>query len=217
MLFRSEHVLGGFAVEAIQFAPASVFGYNNALERPAFDPEAARKLLAEAGYGNGFSVTLDTPKDTYLSDTAVADAVGESLRAVNINVNVNKLEKSILFEKETSRDTSFYLLSWSCGSGDMAEIFDYLLHSPDPNNGFGVDNGGQYSNPGVDRLADEAGQIMDPSVRLKRLQAAVAAAVQDIPWVPLYVQADTYALRKEFLWTPPGDRNIRVSKIEIAH
>lgn len=212
-----EHVLGGFAAEAGQFAPASVFGYNNTLVRPAFDPEAARKLLAEAGYPNGFAVTLDTPKDTYLSDTAVADAVAESLRAVNVNVTVNKLEKSILFEKETSRDTSFYMLSWSCGSGDMAEIFDYLLHSPDPKNGFGVDNGGQYSNPEVDRLADEAAQIMDPSVRLKKLQAAVAAAAQDFPWAPLYVQADTYGLRKGFLWTPPGDRNIRVSKIEIAH
>lgn len=210
-----EHVLGGFATEAAQFAPASVFGYNNALERPPYDPEAARKLLTQAGYPDGFEVTLDSPRDTYLSDTAVADAIAESLRAVNIKVNVNKLEKSILFEKETSRDTSLYMLSWSCGSGDMAEIFDYLLHTPDPQKGFGVDNGGQYSNPEVDRLAGEAAQIMDPSVRLKRLQAAVSAAAQDIPWVPLYVQADTYALRKGFLWTPPGDRNIRVSKINI--
>ena len=125
----------------------------------------------------------------------------------------SKLDKAVLFQKETTHDTSLYLLSWSCGSGDIEEIFDYLLHSPDEVHGYGGDNGGQYTNPELDEKVEEASRIMQPATRLNALQKAVDMAMQDLPWVPLYVQADLYALNTRFVWSPPADRNIRVREI----
>jgi peptide/nickel transport system substrate-binding protein len=209
-----DRILGGFAEEASQFGPPNVFGYDTRLVRPAFDLESAKKLMKEAGYQNGFSVTLDSPDNAYFCDSAVADYVAEALRAIHVAVKVNKMDKAALFQKETTHDTSFYMLSWSSGSGDIQEVFDYLLHTPDPDHGYGQDNGGIYSNPALDSLVSEASRTMDPGRRLVLLKKAVNMAIQDIPWVPLYVQADLYALNRRFLWDPPADRNIRISQVK---
>src|SRR5262249_20228498 len=106
-------VLNGFADPASQFGPPNVFGYDSTLNHPAYNLENARKLMKEAGFEQGFSVTLDAPENVYFRDSLVADRVAQSLRDIQIQVKVNKLEKAKLFDKETSHDTSFYMLSWS--------------------------------------------------------------------------------------------------------
>jgi len=190
-----------------------VFGYDPAYPAPRPDLEEARRLLAEAGWGNGFSVVLDAPSGVYVEDARVAAFVAEALRPLGIAVRVQLLDKTTAFARQADRDTSFYLASWSCQSADMQEIFTYLLHTPDPARGFGSENAGGYSNPEVDRLAEQAAETMDPNERAILLRRAVRLALDDTPWVPLYIQTQVYALREPFRWQPRADRTIRVEDV----
>lgn len=212
----AREVLRGGGTEASQLAAPSVFGFDQGYQRPGYDLAEARRLMREAGWERGFEVTLDAPRNVYLEDARIAAFVAESLAGLRVRVTVNALDKPRLFEKLTRRDTSFYMLSWSCLSGDVQEVFDYLLHTPDPARGYGSDNAGAYGNPELDRLSETASGTMLSETRLELLQKAVAVAMDDVPWVPIYVQSYVYALREPFRWTPRQDKSIRVEEIALG-
>lgn len=208
--------LRGFALEATQFAAPSVFGYEPALERPPRDVEEAHRLLGEAGFGEGFTVSLHATQGVYLGDGPIADTVSRSLAEVGVTVRAERVSKAELFERVKRHDTSFYLLTWSCLSADVQEVFDNLLHSPDPARGLGLDNGGGYSNPRLDELAEQAARTMLPRTRAALLRRAVATAMEDLPWVPLYVQTHVYALRTPYRWRPRPDKKVRAADVQVA-
>lgn len=207
--------LRGFAVEATQLTAPSVFGYDPSIQRPPYDLEAARRLMREAGQAGGFSVTLHATDGVYLGDGPIAEIVARSLDQLNVAVHIERVEKTELFRRVKERDTSLYLLTWSCLSGDAQEIMDSLLHTPDPNRGLGLDNGGGYSNRRVDELAEQAARTMRPRPRATLLRSAVAAAMRDLPWVPIYVQNQVYALRAGYRWVPRRDKKVRAADIRI--
>jgi len=207
--------LTGFASVATQFGPPGVAGFDADLKPPGRNLEQARRLMAEAGWKDGFSVVLDATRDVYLGDTEVAEAIVESLASIGVRATTSSLDKPEFIRRVGERDTSLYLHSWSCLSADMQEIFDYLLHTPRTTRGYGRSNGGGYSSPRVDALAEEAARTMDHAHRAQLLRAASAAAFADVPWVPIYVQRHVYALRAPFRWTPRQDKKICVSDISV--
>lgn len=206
-------VLLGYGQPATQLASPGVFGFDPELEAPAIDVVGARRALAEAGYPDGFSVTLDAPQGAYPGDVAAAYKVAAALAQINVRVSVNTLPKAELFAKLDRGDTSFYMLSWNSLTADMQEIFLFLLRTPDAAAGWGVDNEGGYSNPEVDRVFLEAGETMSPALRLAKLKQGVRLAMADVPWVPLYVQDQVFGLREPFDWIPRSDRRIRVAEV----
>jgi peptide/nickel transport system substrate-binding protein len=208
-------VLLGFGQPATQLAAAGVFGFDPDIKAPAIDVVSARRLLVEAGYPEGFSVTLDAPLGAYPGDVASAYKVAAALAQINVRVSVNTLPKAELWAKLDRGDSSFYMLSWNSLTADMQEIFLFLLRTPDAARGWGADNEGGYSNPEVDRVFLEAGEIMAPTLRLAKLKEGVRLAMADVPWVPLYVQDQVFGLREPFDWVPRSDRRIRVA--EVSH
>ena len=196
-------VMKDFAKPAGQFHPEVVFGYDESIERPAFNPEKAKKLLAEAGYPDGFEVVLDAPNNRYVNDAEIAQAIASSLSRVGIKVKVNAIPKATFFPKTDKLDTSFFLLGWASTDGDGSSFLDGIAHTHDKDKGYGRYNRGRYHNPEVDALIEKAGVTIDQKERLSYLKAAQKKAlVEDTSFIPLHFQVDLYASSKKVNFEP---------------
>lgn len=205
-----EKVMNGHAAAASQLFPEGVLGYDPAIQRPAYDPDRARALLAEAGYPNGFSVRLDAPNDRYVNDEAIASAVAAQLARVGITVDVQAVPKARFFPIEQAGETSFFLLGWANTNGDGTGTFDHLLHTADPARNLGGSNTSTfYSNSELDRLSEAAAGEFDAARRADLLQQANRIAMVDLPHIPLHFQMDIYAVSDRVQWQPRRDTQVR--------
>ena len=163
------------------------------LTRLPFDPEASKKLLAEAGYPNGFEVQLDCPNDRYVNDEAICQAVVGMLARVGIKINLNAEPKSKFFAAISAAggfDSSFYLLGWTPSTLESYNVFQYILGCRDDKGNGGGNNVGGYCNPKVDALAKQALQEPDQEKRDDIFkQAWQMSLFDDVSYIPLHQQA----------------------------
>lgn len=106
------------ANSATQLVAPRVLGYNREIKRLAHDPEAARDLLRQSGYPQGFRVRLDVTNNRYQNDVQIGQAVVQDLQAIGIQVRLNAVDKDTLLRMRDSRETSFYVAGWMDGSAD---------------------------------------------------------------------------------------------------
>ena len=105
-------IMGGVAVPAGELLPPTMFGANKDAKVAKADPDGAKKLLAEAGYPNGFSLTLGTPNDRYVNDAQIAQAVAQMLTRVGLKVSIDAMTQSQFFAKRNKREFGFWLAGW---------------------------------------------------------------------------------------------------------
>jgi peptide/nickel transport system substrate-binding protein len=158
-----------------------------------FDAAAARRLLEEAGYPNGFEITLDCPNDRYVNDDQVCIALSAMLARVNIKVNVNLLPAAQFFTKIGSGDTSFNFFGYTPSNLDAYNSMAVLMHTRDGKSGQW--NVGRYSNPQVDKLIDESLREMDPARRAALVTQALTIHRNDVGHIPLYQQGLAWGMR----------------------
>jgi len=201
-----EHIMGGFAKPAAQYHPEPVTGHDPAIKRPPYDPEKAKRLLEEAGYGDGFEVVLDSPNDRYVNDEKIAQAIASSLAKIGITVEVNAIPKASFFPKANDANSSFNLIGWASGDGDGSSFLDANVHTYDPETGYGRYNGGRYSDPEVDGLIEKSATIIDADERLEILhEITQMALIEDQNIIPLHYQVDLYAFGKHVGFEPRAD------------
>lgn len=180
-----------------------IAGYHaDADKRLAFDRERARKLLAEAGYADGFEVTLDCGNNQPAMDICQASAA--MLAQVGIRVRPNIVVQSSFFPKIEKYDTSFYLLSWGGGvTSDALYTLNALLHSVGPR-GEGDFNMGRWSNAEMDRLIAQIKGEQDPARRGEAIRQALLIAQREMPVVPIHQPLIPWAMRKNVTaWVSP--------------
>ena len=120
----ADKVMRGAAVPSALMISPLLFNLAKDFKRPAYAPDEAKKLLAEAGYPNGFEVTMDCPNDRYVNDEAICQAVTAMLSRVGVKINLLAQPKAKYFAKilvSGGYDTSFFLLGWTPGSFDSLE------------------------------------------------------------------------------------------------
>jgi len=206
-----KHIMKGFAAPAGQLHPEVVFGYDESIKRPAYNVAEAKKLLAEAGYPDGFEVTLDAPNNRYVNDAQIAQAIASSLSRIGIKVKVNALPKATFFPKTDRLDTSLFLIGWASTDGDGSSFLDGITHTHDKEKGYGRYNRGRYSNAKVDALIEKAGITIDEKERLSYLvEAQRIALVEDMSVIPLHFQVDLYASGKKIKFAPRTDSHMYV-------
>ena len=211
-----KHVMNGFAFPAGQFYPKAVFGYDDSIKRPAYNPEKAKQLLKEAGYPNGFEIEIASPNDRYINDEKIAQAVASSLAKLGIKIKVNALPKKTFFPMTDRKEASFFLIGWACADGDASAFLDGIAHTYDKERGFGRYNRGRYSNKEVDKLIEDAGSTVDQKERLKFMKAAQKLALeQDQAFIPLHFQVDLYGKSKKLNWKPRADHYMRYYDMEM--
>ncbi len=164
-------------------------GFDDAMNtRLPFDPEAAKKLLADAGYPNGFEVALNCPNDRYVNDGAICQAVAASLARVGVKINLQAETKGTYFPKILRRDTSFYMLGWTPGTYDSHNALNALMRCVD-DKGSGQFNLGSYCNPKVDELTLKIQSETDKPKRDALIKEAFKLHTDDIGHLPLHQQA----------------------------
>ncbi len=188
-------VMRGQAVPAGMIAPPFVDGYDKVLDQvPAVDLARAKALLAEAGYPNGFSVTLSCPNDRYVNDEAICQAVTGMLGQIGIKTRLDARSKSIHFAELPKGEMDFYMLGWSVPTMDSHYVFHYLVETKSDKGGSWNATG--YSNPEVDALVTAMTQETDADKRAEML-ARVWHIVQDETlYLPLHHQMLNWAMKR---------------------
>ncbi|HEX6706310.1 MAG TPA: ABC transporter substrate-binding protein [Albitalea sp.] len=157
-------------------------------KRLPHDPEAAKKLLADAGYAGGFEVGMNCPNDRYVNDGQICQAVAASLARIGVKVNLQTETKVSYFPKILRRDTSFYLLGWTPSTNDAHDAMYNLMSTP-TDKGQGQFNLGAYSNPKFDELALKVQTETDDKKRNDTIREAFKLHQEDIGHIPLHQQA----------------------------
>jgi len=189
---------------ALMVAPG-LGGYTKDLDvRPSLlKPEEAKKLLADAGYPNGFETGMDCPNDRYVNDEKICQAVVSMLAKIGVKVNLRAQTRNLFFAKilRSTQDgkpnqTSFYMLGWSPGTYDVHNVLEQMLETPDIKRGKGLYNAGGYSNKKLDELTDKIEVETDPAKRDQLIHEATKLYVDDYATIPLHQQALVWAMRK---------------------
>ena len=165
-------------------------------ETYAYDPEQSKQLLQEAGYADGFPVTLDCPNDRYVNDEAICTAIVPMLERIGIDVTLNAQTKSLHFDKigqATGNDTSFYMLGWTPGSYDAYNALQNLMTMD--GEAQGTWNSGRYSNPEVETLTDQIAVEIDEDKRNELIRDAFQIHKDDVGHLPLHQQALAWGVR----------------------
>lgn len=199
----------GLALPASNIVAPGIFGYNDALKVEAYDPEGAKKLLAEAGYPDGFGLTLHGPNNRYINDERIVQTVAQFFSRIGIVTKVQTLPLAVYFTKARTGEFSMALLGWGTLAGDFA--LRTLAGTPNASTGWGTWNWGRYSNPKVDELVKSALSSVDTDKREAYAREAAAIALDDEAVILLHHQIASWAMRRGL--TYPG----RVDEFTFAH
>jgi peptide/nickel transport system substrate-binding protein len=185
----------GQSVVTGTFFPPQVNGYTQSEDvRLPYDQARARALLAEAGYPNGFEITLDCPNNRYINDEQICQAIVAMWARIGVRAQLNAMPLGPFFAKIQREDTSIYLLGWGVPTLDALYSFQSLLRSRDGGQGNGIWNYGRYSNPELDRLIDimvnQSGEA-----RMTAIRQALRIYREDVPHIPLHHQMIPWAMR----------------------
>jgi peptide/nickel transport system substrate-binding protein len=199
-------IMGGIAMPAAEMLPPTMFGANKDVHVAKADPDGAKKLLAEAGYPSGFSLTLATPNDRYVNDAQIAQAVAQMLTRIGIKSSIDAMTQSQFFAKRNKREFGFWLAGWLADTGEMSSPLKSLIATPNKDKGMGPTNPGGYSNPKVDALIDQALATIDDAKRGALLAQASRTAMDDYGLLPLHFEMTTWAMRKDLAYVARADQ-----------
>jgi peptide/nickel transport system substrate-binding protein len=204
--------LPGHAAPVNQLVPRHVFGFDTELPELHADRERARSLLNEAGLGRGFAATLHTRQ---LLEEA-AQLVAEQLKTLRIDVRLIVLPDAEYFPVFDRREPSLWLDRFVCTTGDSAELFENVFRSPDPGAGLGAFNETGFSDASLDAEIDAALSLENLPRRRAALAGVMRRVMKELPWVPLYTDAEVWALRRSFVWKPSSDYWLQFAEVVPA-
>lgn len=217
-----DRIMQGYATPANQITAPPDVGYNPDVKRPEPSIEKAKELLEEAGYPDGFDITLDVPYDRYVKDEEIGQAVVSYLQKAGINAKLKTRTKSVHFDRintsaSMSEDpkTDFFMMGWRDSSFDAARPHTTHVRTVDPDKGYGTWNGGRHSNPKLDQLLEEAAKEVDPEERVEILKEVNEVCMDNVAVIPLHIQYDIYGATDKVQFTPRADRWILVKDISL--
>jgi len=212
----ADRIMEKKAVPAAQLLPDFFFGTSKKLKPAKYDPEGAKKLLAEAGYPNGFALTIHGPNNRYINDDKIAQAIAQFYSRIGIDAKVETQPSSVYFTKATKLEYGYMLLGWGTESGEQGSSLRSLLATYDPAKGMGVTNRGRYSNPAFDKMLAEALVTMDDKKREVMIQQAAETAMNDTALIPIHYEVSTWATAKAFKYTPRTDQYTLAAELHPA-
>ena len=179
-----------------------------------YDPNAARKLLADAGYDNGFEVDFACPNNRYINDEEICQAVAAMWAKVGIKAKLRTLPLVTYFPMIQRYEASIYMLGWGVPTFDALYSLQSLVRTVGAQ-GDGNYNVGRYSNPQLDALVERIKQEVDQKSRNALIEQALLLSHQDVSHIPLYNQIIPWAMKKNVMLYHRADNRIDMRSVRV--
>ncbi|MEM7506858.1 MAG: ABC transporter substrate-binding protein [Pseudomonadota bacterium] len=184
------------SVPAGVIMPPFVNGWTEALDAvPTPDTARAKALMEEAGYGDGFSITLNCPNDRYITDEAICQATVGMMAQIGITVNLDARPKAQHFPLINNLETDFYMLGWGVPTFDSEYIFNFLVHTKGEK--YGSWNGTRYSNAELDAMIEALASETDLEKRDGMIATIWGQVQEDILYLPVHHQVLNWGMKDE--------------------
>ena len=183
-------------------------------KRLPYDVAAAKKLMAEAGYPNGFEVQLDCPNNRYINDEKICVAVAGMLAKIGVTVKVNAIPRAQYFPKAQRMDISFCMLGWGGATTDAIFTMQPVLHSRN-DKGDGDYNWGNYKDEKFDAMVDDLKGDTDPKRRQQKIDAAMEYFRDQVHTLPLHLQVIPWASRSNVKVIHRADNWLQATWVQI--
>lgn len=196
-----DRIMDGVAVPAEQVLAKTFFGTSQKLQPTRFDLDGAKKLLAEAGYPNGFKMKMHGPAGRYTNDTKILEAVAQMFTRLGLQIEIETIPPANFFSRASTGaggqpEFSMILVGWGAGTGETSGSLRSLLGTFDKAKGSGAANRGRYSNPALDTKLDQALATVDDKKRAALLGEASEIAFNDLGIIPSHYQTNVWAARR---------------------
>jgi peptide/nickel transport system substrate-binding protein len=199
-------VMEGDAVVASQFLPKGAAGTSDKVEVVPFDAAAARALLAEAGYPEGFRMTIHGPNDRYINDAKIVQAVAQMFTRIGIQTRAEVAPWTVYSKQNSNAEFTMSLSAWGVNTGETSNPLKALVATYDRQAGMGASNSGRYSNPELDKLVQDALLTMDDAKRNAMLARASEIAFTDYALIPLHHEVSVWAAKKGVTYETRADQ-----------
>ncbi|ANF56657.1 ABC transporter substrate-binding protein [Halotalea alkalilenta] len=191
----TERIMQGAASVANQWMPKDTFGYNPDIPEIPFDPERAKQLLAEAGFPEGFRLTIHAPNDRYPLAPETAQAVAQFWTRIGVRTQVDVVPWAVYSGTANKNEYALSMIAWGNGTGEAAYALVNILTTVDSEAGRGASNWGHYSNAEVDRDLAEATSAFDEGEREAILRRSAVTVTNDVGVIPLFHYQNVWAAR----------------------
>jgi peptide/nickel transport system substrate-binding protein len=211
-----DRIMGGTSHIAGTMVAPGINGYDAKLDvRMPFDPENSKKLLAEAGYPQGFEVGMDCPNDRYVNDEKICQAIVGMLARVGITVKLLAQTRTKYFEKILSRNTTMSILGWQPLSYDAHSTLQDVINTP--RDKIGTYNVGGFSNKRIDELTVAIENEIDPAKRQALISEALKIHKDEIGHIPLHQAGLAWGVRKGVSVVLRNDDSLELRWVKVEN
>ncbi len=209
-------VMNGQSVPTGAMVPSSLADFNDpdVERRLPMDLAAARKNLADAGYPDGFEVTLDCPNNRYINDERICITLAQMWSKIGLKVRVNAMPKSNYFPKLEKLDTSLYLMGWGGSFTDAESIFTPVMRNRGPN-GQGGYNYGNYKDDTLDAMIDAQSHEPDVAKRKGMIKQVFLREEDQVHFIPLHRQMIPWAARSNVTAAHRADNWLEIKWVSV--
>ena len=211
----TSRIMDGAATPANQFLPPGTFSHVADLPPIRHDPEGARRLLAEAGYPNGFRIQLNSPNDRYINDSRIAQAVGQMWTRIGVRTSVEAQTWATFVGRAGRGEYSAHLIGWG-SNPDGSHPMRNIIGTVNPQRGWGASNRGRYSNAALDELLLASLSELDEGKRERMLIDVQRMAAEDVAIIPLHIQTNIWAMRRTLQHSARVDELTRAQDVRPA-
>jgi len=200
-----DQIMEGAATATAQWLPEGAFGFNTDVTPRGYDPAAARRLLAEAGYPDGFRVTLAAPNDRWPNDARIAQAVAQMWTRIGVRTQVDALPWTAFVARRSRFEFAMQLGAWGSSSGEASNFLINTIGTRDRTRLTGSNNNSRYSDPRFDQFAAQGSATLDDTAREAIWHQAVALYGEEEPYIQLMQYVNTWALKRGLEHDPRMD------------
>ena len=200
-----ERVMEGASVATAQWLPEGAFGYNPDLRPMGFDPDGAKRLLAEAGYPEGFRLTVHTPNDRWPNDARLSQAVAQMWTRIGVRVQLEASPWTAFVPRRARVEYAMQLGAWGSSTGEASNYLANVVATHDRQRLTGANNNARFSSAEFDELTARASATMDDTTRESLWQQIAARYAEEIPMIQLVQLTNTWALRRGLQHEPRMD------------
>lgn len=201
----AERVMLGTGIPTGQFMPEGAYSYDPSILVPTADPEGAKKLLAEAGFADGFALNMVVANDRVPYNVEVAQALAQMWARIGIDMTVDSVPTSVAIPRATAQRIPIYIDNFGNSTAEVGRLLTAMLQTVDPERSRGEYNWIRYSSPDYDAAVDAAVVDLDPETREAKLQAAARMALEDYAMIPMYHFVNAWAAKADISYEARGD------------